>query len=414
MGSTKADKVNTTDVLRVSAEKKRLLQEITHLEKAQKSGIVSKAEVASAKVGIDKKIRVLEHKEKQVIAKNKAVEEILGASLHVAKQSSQKKVVDKQIESSKEPSNIHKETPRVEIVDLPEPDLYTPSSAPSGKRHNKYFAPLTISKQISPKIERKEHKEQKIHKEHKISHSKEERKEQPAHQETRQQRENAVDKHKMPPAVQDISGFPSSFPASPQPEYQAIDELVEEDDTNWRFALAVLTIFLLILLYIKFTSYGAPGDVMTVDAYLDYASPYSRDMHAVLVALQSEYGEKLWVEYHLVGTTDFHTLAASAVSCADAQQRKQEYLAYLFSTDETLVTAQEFTASAETLGLVSIDFAACLSAADSSAYLQQQQDYENAEILYTPTLIVNNKKIVGAVGYDAVKSVLDEQLLQLG
>ena len=97
MGSTKADKVNTTDVLRVSAEKKRLLQEITHLEKAQKSGIVSKAEVASAKVGIDKKIRVLEHKEKQVIAKNKAVEEILGSASML---SHSKKAVVKKIETS--------------------------------------------------------------------------------------------------------------------------------------------------------------------------------------------------------------------------------------------------------------------------------------------------------------------------
>ncbi len=332
------DKVNTTDMLHVSAEKKRLLQEITHLEKAQKSGIISKEEVASAKVGIDKKIRALEHKEKQTLAKNKAVEEILGASL-----------------------------------------------VASGKRHTKYFAPLEISKHAASKTEQK-----KVFKENE---------------------KNALpvqDTH----ATSDLSSSSVSPPL--HPEYHAIDELAQEDDTNWRFALAVLTIFLLILLYIKFTSYGAPGDVMTLDAYLDYASLYSHDMHAVLVTLQSEYGEKLWVEYHLIGTTDFHTLAASAISCADAQQRKQEYLGYLFTPENTLATAQEFTAAAETLGLVSADFSACLSAADSQSYLAQQQEYVTLEILYTPTLVVNNKKIVGAVGYDAVKSVLDEQLLQLG
>ncbi|MEK6867563.1 MAG: thioredoxin domain-containing protein, partial [Nanoarchaeota archaeon] len=261
------------------------------------------------------------------------------------------------------------------------------------------FASLNIPTHAASKIDQKEPKEQKkVYKENRTSHSKEER-----------NKEERTEQS----APQQIPGS-SPFSASPQPEYQAIDELVEDDDTNWRFALAVLTIFLLILLYVKFTSYGASGDVMTLDAYLDYASPYSRDMHAVLVMLQSEYGEKLWVEYHLVGTTDFHTLAASAVSCADAQQRKQEYLAYLFSVDGSLVTAQEFTAAAETLGLVSADFALCLSASDSSAYLQQQLEYEEVEILYTPTLVVNNKKIVGAVGFDAVKSVLDEQLLQLG
>lgn len=374
------DKVNTTDVLHVSPEKKRLLREITHLEKAQKSGIISKEEVASAKGGIDKKIRALEHKEKQALAKNKAIEEILGASLVTPKQSS---------------SNASKEIPSVEIVDLPEPNLYTPSSRPSGKRHTKYFAPLEISKPVASKTQQKKFLKENILKENKASHS------QPAHQ----------------PPVRDTQGtsdLSSSVSPPLHPEYHAIDELVEEDDTNWRFALAVLTIFLLILLYIKFTSYGAPGDVMTVDAYLDYASPYSRDMHAVLVALQSEYGEKLWVEYHLVGTTDFHTLAASAVSCADAQQRKQEYLGYLFTTENTVVTAQEFTAAAEALGLSSTDFSACLSVVDSQSYLAQQQEYVTLEILYTPTLIVNNKKVVGAVGHDAVKSVLDEQLLQLG
>ncbi len=295
-------------------EKERLLQELARLEQTYKSGILSKSEYTSVKSLLEKKLRVVEQREKQTIAKEKAVVEILGTSI------------------------------------LPSHNQQQPSK--------KFEKP---QKKHLPKKELKE----------------------------------IIEQH--------------------PDDYHSIDELLQkEESTNWRFAFAVLTIFLLILLYIKFTSFLDTPDLVTVDAYLDYNSLYSHDMHNVLQSLLLEYGNTVLVEYYLIGSADSHLLSGVAVSCANLQDRKQEYFDYLFSQNSVLATAEEFVAVAEILGLAKEDFAGCLSSADMHTYLQQQREFQELGILYTPTLVINNKKIVGAVGYDAVKKVIDEEMLQLG
>ena len=61
-------------------EKDRLAREFVHLEKTQKTGMLSSQEYSTAKKSLEKKQRFIEQKEKQETAKEKAVEEILGSA----------------------------------------------------------------------------------------------------------------------------------------------------------------------------------------------------------------------------------------------------------------------------------------------------------------------------------------------
>jgi len=313
-GMTMDDK---KEVLHTKLETKRIQTELEHLQKAYKSGIMPKSEYLSAKNSLDKKIKDMDKKLKQTEAKQRAVEEILGADSIL--------------------------------------------TVPSKKKHQKYFM----------KIDKTELTEQ---------HSKLEKKS-PAQEHV----EKSIEP-KTIVTVQDV------------PPFHEIEEVNE--DTNWRFALVILTIFLIILLYIKFTSYGNAPDVLVVDAYLDYSSQYSKEMHSTLVELSSDYGSSLLINYHLMGATEQSQLAGRAVFCAGQQDRGQEYLDYLFTQENA-----DMVAVALSLGLDEEAFDLCMNALFEP---------ETADITYTPTLLINNKKIVGAVGYDAVKTVIDTEMTALG
>lgn len=199
-------------------------------------------------------------------------------------------------------------------------------------------------------------------------------------------------------------------------KYKDIDELVETDNTNWRFALAILTIFLLILLYVKFTSIGTMSDVVTMDIYLDYNSKYSHEMYTTLQSIKEEYGEIVLIEYHLVGDNPQSMLASEAIACAEEQERGQEYRDYLFSLDTTVwATISDLVSYAEMFGYDTSLFKLCLEGGTKSQYyMTEQESAKKQGVEYTPTIFINNKKIVGAVDYETIKAVLESEMTSLG
>ena len=231
-------------------EKDRLLKELEHLEKAQKSGILPLQEYASAKKTLEKKLLHLEQKRKQAAAKEKAVKDILGdSSLLGSSQKSTSLFSKKEKKTEKEKKSV-----------------VSQDSSNSAHHEKIYDIPQKVV--LADKSEKFENKD--------------------------------------------------------------VDAFVEQENTNWQFALAILTLFLLILLYVKFTSFGTVHDVLIVDAYLDTTSQYSKEMHAVLTTLSEEYQGTVWVEYHLVGISNQSILVGTAVLCANQQERGREYTDFLF------------------------------------------------------------------------------------
>lgn len=387
-------------------EKDRLVQEFVHLDKTHKTGMLSSQEYTAAKKSLEKKQRSIEQKEKQETAKEKAVEEILGSAsmLPISKKPAVKKTSEKVL--------VEK------------------------KRHEKYFMKLGAQKQhgvsVVPShtpskthepLEKKKEFQKEQHKEHHQEHHQEQHKEQhkELQEELQKERQESPKEPKQTGSstrLQDISSAPStpvsSFPVD-QEQYKDIDELVHDGENHWRFALALLTIFLLILLYVKFTSYDAAEDVITVDAYLDPTSSYSKDMYLALQSLIAEYGDVLWVDYYLIGATDQAVLVSHAQFCAEKEERGAEFLSYYFNQEIPALDTEGMLSYASALRFDSAQFASCLSDTSYSAlYAAQQGEAKELDVAYTPTLLVNNKKIVGAVGADAVKVVLDQELVKMG
>ncbi len=391
-------------------EKDRLAREFVHLEKTRKTGLSSQ-EYAAAKKSLEKKQRFIEQKEKQENAKEKAVEEILGSASIL---SVSKKAVAKKLDAAS--------------------GVSSPDNSSEKKRHEKYFLKLDTPKDQSPQIlettkeNLKEHSKKVSADKHtdKKVLKKIEKKKEP---DTAKVQIISVDtglQEKHPLVEQEVHqhvyrdpsvprSFTSSAPSPHPEEYKDIDELVDDDENHWRFALALLTIFLLILLFVKFTSYGGAQDVITVDAYLDPTSSYSRDMYLALQSLIAEYGDVLWVDYHLIGVTDHALLISHAMFCAEKEGHGTEYLSYYFGQDVLVSDLSVVLSYATALGLDSAAFETCLSDTSYAAlYAGQQEVAKEMDITYTPTLLVNNKKIVGAVGADAVKAVLDQELTKMG
>lgn len=409
-------------------EKDRLAREFVHLEKTQKTGMLSSQEYTTAKKSLEKKQHFIEQKEKQETAKEKAVEEILGSAsiLPVSSKASSKGAngssssvssapVAAVSSGASEPSSEHASDKKRHHkyfmkLDPPKPSVsahsVTPQAASTSQivpAHSKKTPDHHFDKKVLKKTEKK--------KEHEI----------PAIQitsvDSKPQEQYPAAGTEVRSRDAEISSFsPSSLSsASSSDDYKDIDEFTSDNENHWRFALALLTIFLLILLYVKFTSYGSAEDVITVDAYLDPTSPYSKDMYLALQSLIAEYGDVLWVDYHLIGATDHAFLISHAMFCAEKEGHGTEYLSYYFSQDVLASDVATISSYASALGFERTAFETCLSDTSyTSLYEEQQQQAKEMEITYTPTLLINNKKIVGAVGSDAVKVVLDQELVKMG
>ncbi len=433
-------------------QRERLSLELQHLEQTYKSGLLRLQEYTLAKKAMDKKISLLDQKQKQFEAKEKAVEEILGASSMLSSQASkdailQEKQHHKYFMKIEKPLVSQKtETPSkyVPFKDLSKPILkkeFPEKITVVEKRtdaESKLLRKKEIADSITQDIKQKGFQEKKIQ-ERKFTEKyfkqkevkqkeqkkvefkqelKEKHKEQNKSSETKKEKESSIPLSEHLPVSHQLPAASLSSPVldpALSSSYQDIDELVEREDSNWRFALAILTLFLLILLYVKFTSFGGTTDVLTVDAYLDITSAYSKDMHGVLAQLVSEYGQSLWVTNHIIGSNPESILAGTAVACAGNQDHGTEYLDYLFSQNTVFATDADAIALATTLGLDSSVFSSCLAdPAIKEQYLASQDEIAALDITYTPTLIINNKKIVGAVGYDVVKAAIDAEMTALG
>ncbi len=421
-----------TDPSKISLEqqRQRFLLELQHLEQTYKSGLLRLQEYTLAKKAVDKKISLLEQKQKQFEAKEKAVEEILGASSMLSSQGSNDLVISERqhhkyfmkIEKPKIPLSQKQDVSSkyVPFKDLSKPALIKDSSSKVPEKIND-----KINEKINEKIVEKKAEIGKKNKDQ-DNEVKEKYKEKTQSSQSKKEHlplemsEHLHIPHQLPATSHSSSASaPSplnSSASSLDSSYKDIDELAQQEDSNWRFALAILTLFLLILLYVKFTSFGASFDVLTVDAYFDITSAYSKDMHAVLTHLMSDYGQSLFVSNHIVGSTSESILAGTAALCAQQQNHGSEYLEYLFSQHTlSFATNADALFVSSTLGLNSTTFSSCLTDPTiKQQYLASQDEINSLAINYTPTVIINNKKIVGAVGYDTLKAVIDREMTALG
>ncbi|MDQ5900981.1 MAG: hypothetical protein QG600_559 [Patescibacteria group bacterium] len=110
-------------------------------------------------------------------------------------------------------------------------------------------------------------------------------------------------------------------------------------------------------------------------------------------------------------------LAAEASECANDQGKFWEYHDQLFINQEswspmtTEVAIGEFTTYAANLGLDTQAFSTCLTTEKYADKVSKDlADGQAAKVNATPTTFVNGQPVVGALPYDAFKTIIEQEL----
>lgn len=151
------------------------------------------------------------------------------------------------------------------------------------------------------------------------------------------------------------------------------------------------------------------GDIRLV-VFTDFQCPFCRDLHSALATLRGRYPGRIAVLYrhYPIAGHGYALAAAMASECAAEQGRFVEYATMLFASQDSLsqdnVASQQLRRAATRAGVPdSAAFARCLESeggrqrieADIAAGLE-------IGIVGTPTLLVGERLIVGALPLDSL------------
>jgi protein-disulfide isomerase len=156
-----------------------------------------------------------------------------------------------------------------------------------------------------------------------------------------------------------------------------------------------------------------PADApVTLVEFGDFQCPYCGEEEAVLADLRQHYAGQLRLVFKQFPLSfhEYAELAAEASLAAAAQGKFWEYHDALYASQDALARA-DLEGYAADLGL---DGAAFAKALDQGTY-QARVEADVAEgdaldVPGTPTFFVNGRMGVGAIPYDALAKVIDEEL----
>jgi protein-disulfide isomerase len=112
-------------------------------------------------------------------------------------------------------------------------------------------------------------------------------------------------------------------------------------------------------------------------------------------------------------------VAANATECANEQNKFWDMENYFYEnqpaeSDTSMYTVDNLTQVAGTLGMDTTQFQACLSANKYQKDVDTDiAEAQKAQVDGTPTLFINGHRLVGAVPYASIKTVIDQQLQQI-
>ena len=156
-----------------------------------------------------------------------------------------------------------------------------------------------------------------------------------------------------------------------------------------------------------------PADApLTVVAFSEFQCPYCAKGTSVLQRIAEEYGDDVRIVFKNF-PLPFHKdamLASEAALAAHAQGKFWEMHDLLFENQSAL--GQEFLIRYATS--INLDIGRFKADLDSHAFRadvqRQMADGRNAGVQGTPNFFINGRVIKGAVPFDSMKSVLDEEL----
>ncbi|GEM_PF-1228239 len=152
------------------------------------------------------------------------------------------------------------------------------------------------------------------------------------------------------------------------------------------------------------------ADVVLVE-FGDYVDKNSqRFQHELLPQLLELYGTKIKYVYrnYPAVSNQYAQLAAEASECAREQDKFWEYHELLFANTYH-ITPSNIYRFAEEIGLNIAQFSQCLTVEKYRAEVEHDRaDGSAANVPYTPTFFINNKRVVGFKTLDKFKEIFDE------
>lgn len=157
-----------------------------------------------------------------------------------------------------------------------------------------------------------------------------------------------------------------------------------------------------------------PADApVTIVEFSDFQCPYCAQVHTTLEKVVENYGPKVRLVFRQFPLVKIHRdaeRAAEASLCANQQGKFWEMHDAMFA-DQSKLSEEGLKETAKTLGLDETKFDACLDSKQFKDTISADTEAGTvAGVSGTPAFFINGRPLNGAVGYDAVAKIVDEEL----
>jgi len=161
---------------------------------------------------------------------------------------------------------------------------------------------------------------------------------------------------------------------------------------------------------------AGPSDArVTIIEFADFQCPYCRAVEPTLNQLREQYKDKIRYSYRdfPLPMHPYAEKAAEASRCAGEQGQYWPYHDRLFTGDAESLSDAHLRSTAAELKLDSDKFGKCLDSGKEQAAVAKDFDQgKSLGITGTPSFFVNGYYLSGAVSYDQLRELVDQQLDQ--
>lgn len=161
---------------------------------------------------------------------------------------------------------------------------------------------------------------------------------------------------------------------------------------------------------------GPAGAPITIIEFSDFQCPFCGRVNPALTKARETYGDKIRIVFRQF-PLNIHPQApkaAEAALCANEQGKFWEMHDALFA-DQQKLAVPDLKAKAAALGVDAARFDACLDGNSMAAQVAKDlEDGQKAGVSGTPALFINGRFINGAVPYEELAKVIDDELARKG